>query len=135
MSLNENGMISGGIEFDIFDNEITNTITEAPFLKEKIFYFQKNKYALKNNLDLENYAAGLKQFMVDTKDAEIVITGFREREENQSLDLLRAKFIEDVFLNHGINQKRILINVDRKGNNANTQKEDQDVKKVEIKVL
>jgi OmpA-OmpF porin, OOP family len=129
--LNENGLLSGGIEFDIFDKDISNTITEAPFLKEKIFYFKKNEYALSDKDDLENYTAVLKQHLVDLKDSEVLITGFREQDELQSIDRLRASFIEDVFIKHGIDLERILLDV-----SDQTEKDENiDDKKVEIKVL
>ncbi len=132
--LNENGILSGGVEFDIFDKDISNTITEAPFLKEKIFYFQKNKYVLLNNDDLESYAAVLKQYLVDEKDSEVIITGFREEIEHQSIDLLRAKFVEDVFIKHGIDLERISIDMNEQVGKNKKSNESIDDKKVEIKV-
>jgi len=133
--LNENGILSGGVEFDIFDKDISNTITEAPFLKEKIFYFNKNKYILSNKDDLEKYAALLKQYMVDEKYSEIIITGFREAKEIQSIDLERAKYIENIFSKHGIDVERISINVNTPNENNKTGSKNNDEKKVEIKVI
>lgn len=127
LALNENGLLSGGIEFDIFDKEISNAITEAPFLKEKIFFFNKNKYVLSDSVELENFAAGLKQYMVDEKDAEVMITGFYIPGESKSIGRLRAKFIEDILLKHGINIDRISLDYKIE--------KDKDSKKVEIKVL
>lgn len=135
LKLNENGILSGGVEFEIFDKDISKIISEAPFLTEKIYYFQKNKYVLAENDDLETYAADLKQYLVDEMDAEVIITGHREADELQSIDLLRAKFIEDVFITHGIDPERISIDVnipDKKTINSKGEKND---KKVEIKVI
>src|SRR5690606_13475371 len=73
--LNENGLISGGVEFDIFDKDISNIISKAPFLKEKIYYFPKNSYVLPENHDLESFTAELKQFMVDEKMTKVMVTG------------------------------------------------------------
>ena len=125
--LNENGILSGGIEFDIFDKDISNAITEAPFLKEKIFYFDKNKYTIEDSEALEIYAAGLKQYLVDEKDSDVIITGFRENKESKSINQLRAKYVKDIFVNHGIDTMRISLDaVNENGNNS---------KKVEIKVF
>jgi outer membrane protein OmpA-like peptidoglycan-associated protein len=127
LALNENGLLSGGIEFDIFDKESSNAITEAPFLKEKIFFFKKNKYVLSDSVELENFAAGLKQYMVDKKDAEVIITGFHDTSESKSMGSLRAKFIKDILIKHGINIDRISLD--------SKIEKDKEGKKVEIKVL
>ncbi len=135
LNLNENGILSGGVEFDIFDKDISNTLTEASFLKEKKFYFQKNKYVLSDKEELEDYAATLKQYLVDEKTSEVIVTGFRDLDEHQSIDLLRAKFIKDVFVKHGIDIERISIDInDLQGKVADRNKI-EDYKNVTIKVL
>jgi len=133
--LNENGMLSGGVEFEFFDNDISNTITEAPFLKEKIFYFKENEYKLSNKDDLVKYAAVLKQYTVDKKYSEIIITGFMELKENQSIGLERTKFIEKTFSKHGIPGDRMSIIVHTAVGKNKTENENNNEKKVEVKVL
>jgi len=77
----------------------------------------------------------LKQYIVDEKDSEIIITGFREVKENQSVDLERAKYIENIFSKHGIDIERMSINVNTTIDINKTGSKSIDKKKVEIKVI
>ena len=133
--LNENGLLSGGIEFDIFDKDISNSITEAIFLKEKIFYFEKNSYQLLENEELVKYVADLKQYMVDEKESDVIITGFRNTKENDSMALLRAEFVKDVFVNQGIETERISIEIMNEQIQNTKENNGKNDKKVEIKVF
>lgn len=127
--LNEKKQISGGVEFDIFDKDVSNAITEAPFLKEKFFHFEKNKHTLTNIDELGNYGALLKQYLVDKKDVKVLIVGFCDVEENKKTSLLRAQFIKDAFLGHGIPLEKISVEVNTPTEQNSTNQ------KVKIKVF
>ena len=132
--LNENGLLSGGVEFEIFDKETSNRIIEEALLTGKVFFFEKGKHTFSKNAELEKYVADLKQFMVDNKNAEVLINSFYALEESKKMGVLRAEFIKSVFIEHEITEERIRIEKVLSVSDNSKEIDPKDWRKVEIKV-
>jgi outer membrane protein OmpA-like peptidoglycan-associated protein len=94
----------------LFKNAIQeNTI----FSNNLIIYFAPNKSKLSPNVDLEKYLKGSISYLNRDLNVNITIIGHTDsigtKIHNQSLGLLRAKFVQHYYESRGIPENRIQI--------------------------
>ena len=127
-------MLSGGVEFEIFDKETTTQITEAVLLNKKVIYYENNKASFLKDSEFEKYVAALKQFLVDNINAEVIITGFYSKEENEKIAAKRVEFIQSAFIEAEIKEERIRVEKTPELDEYETNISSKLLRKVEIKV-